>query len=77
MRLSAGAAWSDVATFAVSPDGRWVVYRQDAETDEAYEVWSVRLSSGTRVKLSGNLPANGFVGSIGISPDSSRVVYLA
>lgn len=77
IRLSQGAAWSDVNGFVVSPNGRWVAYLQDAETDEAIEVWSVRLPAGAPVKLSGNLPANGFTGELGISPDSSRVVYLA
>ena len=77
-RLSQGQAFSDAFRYVLSPDGRWVVYRQDAETDDAQEVWSVRLPSGTPVKLSGNLPADGFVGQlIEISPDSTRVVYLA
>ena len=42
-RLSEGDAWSDVYVSAapdalVTPDGRWIFYRQDSDVDEAVEL---------------------------------------
>jgi Tol biopolymer transport system component len=75
-RLSQGQAFSDIAEYRVSPDGRRAVYLQDAETDGVPELWSVALPSGAPVRLSRSLPAGPVLG-FGISPDSARVVYRA
>jgi len=81
MRLSQGQEFSSMSLNhtrpAISPDGLWVVYWQDAETDLAYELWSVRLPAGTPVRISGILPADGYNYDFAISPDSARVIYLA
>lgn len=64
--------------FDISPDGQYVVYRADQETDEVAELFSVRLDGSTApLKLNGPLVQGGFVREFKISPDSSRVVYLA
>jgi hypothetical protein len=60
----------------VSPDGRWAVYRHDAETPGVADLWSVPLPSGPPVKLTQGLPAPGVSRHL-ISPDSTRVVYRA
>ncbi len=60
------------------PDGQYVVYRADQETDEVVDLFSVQLDdSDPPVKLNGPLVQGGFVREFQISPDSSRVVYLA
>ncbi len=76
-RLSQGQAFSDAYSRRASPNGDWVVYIQDAETNEAFEIWSVRLPSGSPVRLTGTLPANSWIPYFIISPDSTRVVFLS
>jgi hypothetical protein len=76
-RLSQGQVFSVVLEdYQVSPDGRRAVYRQDAETDGVFDLWSVALPAGTPVKLNATVPSPG-VFSFRISPDGSRVVYTA
>ncbi|MEO7794485.1 MAG: hypothetical protein ABIV06_06900, partial [Thermoanaerobaculia bacterium] len=81
-QLSEGQAFSDInfGTTApkISPNGQYAVYRQDADTDSAIELWSVALSGvGSPVRLSDILvPTPGQFMTFAISPDSSRVVYL-
>jgi Tol biopolymer transport system component len=77
LRLSAGQSFSDAFVEAVSPDGRWAVYGQDAETDQAIEIWSVRLPAGLPTRISGLFPADSVIPKFEISPDSSRVVFLS
>ena len=64
-----------------APDGSRLVYLADAEQDEVYELFSVPIGGGTATKLNGPLVAGGDVSNgvllYQISPDSSRVVYLA
>jgi Tol biopolymer transport system component len=68
-----------LAGFQISPDGRTVVYRADAETDEVIELYAVPLDgSAAPVKLSGALVTGGDVqGDFVIAPDGARVVYRA
>jgi Tol biopolymer transport system component len=74
----------------ISPDGSRVVYRADQDTDEVYELYSVPMTGGTPVKLNGQLVSGGDVAgnydsaeiphiiqNFQISPDGSRVVYIA
>jgi dipeptidyl aminopeptidase/acylaminoacyl peptidase len=73
-------AYSDVQDFKISPDGQYVVYRADQDTDEAFELYSVPLSGGVPVRLIGALPTGSSVSNdldYQISPDSSRVIYRA
>jgi Tol biopolymer transport system component len=46
-------------------------------TDGVLELYSVPLGGGSPVKLNGPLVSGGDVGAALISPDSSRIVYLA
>jgi Tol biopolymer transport system component len=77
-RLSDGHPFSDVDFSStrprLSPDGLHAVYRQDAVTDGASELWSVALPGGDPVRLSDILTAGQLL-TFAISPDSSRVVY--
>ncbi|MEO8277657.1 MAG: hypothetical protein ABI639_15700 [Thermoanaerobaculia bacterium] len=73
-----GVPGNDVAAgAALSPDGKWVVYRQDPVVPGALELFSVARSGGEPVRLSFALPAGVSVVFFRITPDSERVVYLA
>lgn len=81
-RLSAGEAWSDVYVSAspdplVTPDGRWLFYRQDADVDEAVELWRVPAVGGTPERISGLLPSGSNVFGVELTPDGSRVVFYS
>ena len=56
-----------------------MVYWADQETDNVYELYSVPLGgpAAAGVKLNGAMVTGGYVHNFLISPDSSRVVYLA
>jgi Tol biopolymer transport system component len=70
--------FGDVSDFKISPDGQYVVYRADQDTDGVIELYSVPLAGGTPVKLNGILPTGSSVqNDYQISPDSSRVIYRA
>lgn len=79
-RLSEAQPWSDVYVSAapdplVTPDGRWIFYRQDAEVDEAVELWRVPAVGGTPERISGLLPSGSNVFGVELTPDGSRVVF--
>jgi Tol biopolymer transport system component len=74
-KLVSMPAFGSVMDFKISPDGGYVVYWADQETDAVFELWSIPLSGGTPVRLSGALVGDGRPHSFGITPDSSRVVY--
>jgi len=69
----------------ISADSSRVVYRADQEVDEVVELYSVPLAGGTALELNAPLVAGGDVfvqwtpegGGLLLSPDGSRVVYLA
>lgn len=63
----------------VSPDSSRVVYLADQDTDGVLELYSVPLAGGAATKLNGPMVAGGDVvdGGFVISPDSTRVVYVA
>jgi len=66
----------DVADFQISPDGQYVVFRADKDTDGKNELYSVRLSTGSIVPISGAVVSGGNVApGFQISPDSARVVF--
>ncbi|WP_411846475.1 WD40 repeat domain-containing protein [Roseibacillus persicicus] len=71
-----------ITFFQVSPDSQWVVWRADGDSDGVFELYSRPIDgSSAQVKLNETLPAGGNVNqrylSVQISPDSSRVVWLA
>ena len=61
----------------ISPDGKWVVYRADQDTDEVIEIYSVPIGGGTVTKLNDTLVAGGETGFLHTTPDSTTVVYYA
>jgi Tol biopolymer transport system component len=63
----------------ISPDGSRVIYVADQNTDEVQELFSVPITGGTAVKLSGPMALGGDVQSISVSfsPNGSRVLYVA
>jgi Tol biopolymer transport system component len=68
-----------IVDLSISADGKWIVYRADAERDEVYELYAVPTSGpvSATVKLNATLPSGGIVDRFTISPDSKRVVYQA
>ncbi|NOZ70820.1 MAG: hypothetical protein GXP38_02730 [Chloroflexi bacterium] len=77
-KLVSMPAFGDVkADYKVSPDGQYVVYRADQDTDDVIELYSIPLTGGVPTKLSGPMVDSGDVSSFKISPDSSQVVYIA
>jgi len=68
--------FGDVDDFLISPDGQYVVYRADQETDASKGLYSVPITGGTPVRLSGLLPTGYSVESdYRISPDNQYVVF--
>ena len=75
-------AGGEIGTAAISPDSSRVVYTADQDAAGVREIYSVPITGGAATKLNPPLTPGGnvgdvFVGSFEISPDSSRVVYLA
>jgi Tol biopolymer transport system component len=72
-------AGGNVGFFQISPDNGRVVYLADQQTATVVELYSVPLGgpAAAGVKLNGALVAGGNTFGFEISPDSSRVVYLA
>ncbi len=68
-----------VDRFQISPDSTRVVYRSNQRTSDALELFSVPITGPdtASVQLSLDLSKNLEVYSFRISPDSSRVVYVA
>jgi Tol biopolymer transport system component len=68
--------------FLLSPDGARVVYRADQDTDEVFELYSAPIDgSAAPVKLNPPLVSGSvgvvYDGSVAISANSRRVVFLA
>ena len=76
-KLVSMPTFGDVESFEISPDGAYVVYLADADTDDVIELYSVPLSGGTPVRLNDTPVTGGDVHSFEISPGGSRVVYRA
>ncbi|MBP9144996.1 MAG: hypothetical protein KBI44_10970 [Thermoanaerobaculia bacterium] len=68
-----------VDSFAISADSQRVVYTVAQETAGQVELYSIPIAGpeGSWTQLNGELPAGGDVLSLKISPDSTRVVYVA
>ncbi len=79
-QLSPGlVAGGNVFDFQISPDGAYVIYRADQQVDEIVELFTVATTGGPSTKISGTLVSGGDVRfrSWLVSPDSTRVAYLA
>ncbi|MSR62705.1 MAG: hypothetical protein EXS08_09720 [Planctomycetes bacterium] len=67
-----------VLEFVLSPDGRRVAYRADAETDDRYELFSAPSDgSASSVKLSNASRRDTDVSAFAFTPDSQKVLFLA
>ncbi len=69
-----------ISSFSISPDGQYLLLRADKLVDERFELWSVPIAgpAGAMVRLNPALVADGDVeNTFEISPDSSRVAYVA
>lgn len=77
--MVAGGDVDDFDTF-LSPDGNYVAYIADAETDVFSEVWVVDISGpvpSAPVKVSAPMQPTGDATMVSWSPDSTRLMYLA
>jgi len=80
-------AGGDVVAFEISPNGVYVAYVADEETNDVFELFVVpvdKVTSENAVKVSGLLMAGSGIKEIAAgeyafawAPDSSRVAYLA
>jgi Tol biopolymer transport system component len=71
-KLVSMPSFGDIENFDFTPDGDYVVFSADMDTDGVTELYSVPVSGGTPTKLSTGELNFGFI----VSPDSNRVVYL-
>jgi Tol biopolymer transport system component len=78
-------AGGDVDSYLVSPDGQWVIYAADQDTDEVLELYSAPMDgSSAPVKLNAPFPDNSesdvyspSLPAWRVTPDSQHVVFLA
>ncbi|MEM6455285.1 MAG: hypothetical protein AAF772_09355 [Acidobacteriota bacterium] len=63
--------------FAFTPDGQWVVYRTDQDTDGSNELYWVRATGGISTKVNGPLVDGGDVRTFWMAADSKSVFYAA
>ena len=66
----------EVVDFKISPNGAHVLYRTRRTASGPVELFSVPIGGGDSARLSGTL-VSGDVGEYQITPNSSRVVFLA
>jgi hypothetical protein len=78
-KLSAeGLPTSQVQDYLVSPDGRWVVFRQDADVAGAFELFAAPVSGGSPVRLSAPLTTGQSTSRYyAVSSDSQDVLFIA
>jgi Tol biopolymer transport system component len=68
----------DVTGYLIAPDGAWITFVADADSDEVYELYARPTDASAPVrKLSGTPVAGGDVTGNAITPDGVRAVYLA
>jgi len=81
VQLNPHSIVSHVSSSMVAPVGRRVLYRSDHETYQLFEIHSVPADgSESSVRINAPLPegpSNGDVQAYEVTPDGSRVVYLA
>ncbi len=64
-----------IEKWALSPNGQVVVFITDKETDNKYELYSVKLDGSSPVKISGTLSADEDVSDFIIAQDNTHVVF--
>lgn len=68
-----------IDNFQITPDSRYVVYIGPLDTTQVGELYRVSIDGPAheRIKLNGTLVSGGDVFEFDLSPDGSRVVYIA
>ena len=64
-------------TFVCSPDSTRVIYLNDSDEPENYELFSIPIAGGISTRLNAGLAVDGDVQSFEVSHDSTSVFYLA
>jgi len=67
----------DVTRFFLSRDGTRAAYLADAEADEAFELFGLRVPDGLPVRLNGNLVRGGSVTEYSVDGEGTLAVYVA
>ncbi len=75
-----GSAFTDVKNFLyteLSPDGKWIVFFADADTDNVEDLYSVPRFGGAPRRLSASRPpgADAALPGMRLTPDSRRVIF--
>lgn len=67
----------DVDDYQFSPDSQYVVYTAESRDGSSLlvEVYSATVAGGQAVRLSRDLPEQGFISRFAITPDSQTVIY--
>ena len=67
-----------VSNYSISPNGRWVAYRADQDTENIDELYVAASDGSGSNKISGSLPPNGDVRPNFVwSPDSLNIAFFA
>lgn len=66
-----------IGRYAVSPNGSYVAYIADQETDGVDELYIAPIEGGTTTKLNPTLVAGGGVYGMLFTPNSDRIIYNA
>ncbi len=68
----------NVDDYGISPDGAQVVYLAPSFDGPTFrfELYSAPLAGGNPLRISADLPVDGFINRFTITPDSQRVVYI-
>lgn len=79
---ASGPATADASLFLprvpVTPDSSRIVYYGDYDTDGVRDLYAASTTNpNTQTKLSPNLPGNGFVNLVTLSPDGQTVAFSA
>jgi Tol biopolymer transport system component len=82
--VGTGTTGGDILSYQWSPNGRWLAYEADQDTDSMEELYVVDMSGatpGAPVKVSGTMVGTGSLGGditgYAWSPDSTRLAYRA
>lgn len=70
-------SYSEVESFQISSDSKYVVYSADHPNNNVTQIYSVPIHGGTSVNLNGDLVEWGMVHSFKISPDGKSVIFMA
>lgn len=74
-QIFSAAPGESISTSSIewSPDGNWIVYQREAARD----LWSLRITGGDPIRLTGPFDDTTQTSSLGLTPDSRTVIYVA